>query len=101
MPPRRPDPGPGQALTRALLALAEDRRRPPCGEEPALWLSEWYVDKRAAARRCADCPIRDVCLDAAVTERTSFTVRAGHDLATPAGRRAARTEHNDRKAAAS
>lgn len=100
MPPRRPDPGPGQALGRALLALAEQRRRPPCGEEPGLWMSEAFIDKRAAARRCDPCPIRGECLDAAVTERTTFSVRAGHDFGVADGRRAARTEHLQRKAAA-
>lgn len=100
---RRPDPGPGQALTRALLALAEDRRRPRCAEPGGhhLWTSEDPEDRQQASAWCAGCPITGPCLDAAVDNRDTWGVRAGFDLGDPASRRAARTEHHLQRKAAS
>lgn len=70
------------ALDRALLAMAQDRRRPRCATTTngkSLWLSDSETDRALAAQRCTGCPVLAAC-DAAATEaREPFGVWGGKD----------------------
>lgn len=54
-------------LTLALVQLAADGGRPPCGEYGGheLWTSDDAEDRAIAAARCLDCPILTECRAAA------------------------------------
>lgn len=73
----RPSP-----LTIALVKLAEDGRRPRCGEwgEGNPWLSEDSEVRAAAATWCTDCPVMAECADAAKQHRVAFGVWGGRDF---------------------
>lgn len=69
-----------EALDRALLDLAADRRRPRCGEpaDHLLWTSEKTDERARAAALCVGCPVLRQCADAAEEEAELF-VWAGVD----------------------
>ena len=49
---------PHEALTRALVDMAETRRRPPCAADPERWTSDDSRTRAEAAEDCQSCPIR-------------------------------------------
>ncbi|WP_345203958.1 WhiB family transcriptional regulator [Fodinibacter luteus] len=58
----------GEALARAVAALAETGRRPVCVTDPDAWTSERRADLEQAAPRCQGCPLLDPCGDAGEAE---------------------------------
>ena len=54
-------------LDAALVHLAAQGQRPPCGQPWAggLWTSDDKADREHAARLCRSCPALDPCRDAA------------------------------------
>ncbi|MEA5155580.1 WhiB family transcriptional regulator [Raineyella sp.] len=79
-------------LGEALGNLYAEGTPPPC-HGSLLWTSEDAEHRAVAAEHCPACPITAECLAAAVECREVFGVWAGHDLAKPAGRRAAQAAH--------
>lgn len=78
---------PTEALTQALVEMADRKERPPCSEEPDLWISDSTSDRAQAARRCGPCPIKAECAAAAEANQEVF-VWGGIDYGTqPAKRR--------------
>ncbi|GAA3667164.1 transcription factor WhiB [Yimella lutea] len=77
------------ALTQALVRMAEAGDRPRCGEPGAheLWLSEDTEDRAQAARWCAGCSVLAECAAAAGELKASFGVWAGRDYGERASRR--------------
>ena len=69
-----------ERLTIALADLAEQGRRPRCGEPGghALWLSDNAVDRAQAARWCAGCPVLAECGAAADERDERHGVWGGH-----------------------
>lgn len=69
------------ALTRALIRLAEAGSRPRCGEPDAhlMWLSEDSEDRAQAARWCAGCSVLAECAAAATELKATWGVWAGRD----------------------
>lgn len=59
-----------EALTFALLDLADDGRRTPCQSDPDrdAFTSDDYGIRTDAAPRCLHCPVLDVCHAAGETE---------------------------------
>lgn len=72
----RPSP-----LSVALVKLAEDGRRPRCGEPggPELWLSEDADERAQAAGLCVGCSVLIECENAAKQHRVTFGTWAGVD----------------------
>lgn len=58
-----------------------------------LWTSERAADREEAAGYCHYCTAAGACLAAAIDLKATFGVWAGHDMGTPAGRKAARAAH--------
>lgn len=77
------------ALTAALVRMAADGNRPPCGEygRGELWLSDDDDDRRLAAGWCLGCPIIAECHDAAEEMGERFGVWAGVDRTPQKARR--------------
>lgn len=78
----------GEALTRGLLGMAENGRRPRCGDwaEGNPWLSDDPGLRGMAARWCVGCPVLAECDRAGVEAKHTFGVWGGHDR-TARGRR--------------
>lgn len=72
---------PGDRLTRALVDLATQGRRPRCGDPEThdLWLSDDPEERKQAAAWCAGCPVLTECADAAADAKETFGVWAGVD----------------------
>lgn len=70
------------ALTVALLDMAREGQRPPCGDPEAkpLFTSDHAEDREAAAYRCRRCPITAECLAEALETRATAGVWAGVDF---------------------
>lgn len=82
-----------EALTRALVVLATEGRRPRCGEPGGhdLWLSDDADDRAQAARWCVGCAVLTECGAAADEHGERFGVFGGRDR-TPAPRLTRRPE---------
>lgn len=80
-------------LTRSsdpLSRLNRSEADTPCRRRPELWTGQDdQIDPEAAARECADCPLRRPCLRAAVDVGAQFGVWAGVNFADLAQRGAA------------
>ena len=71
-----------EALTLALLELADQGRPTPCqGRRRDRWTSESAEERAWAASVCVtlDCPVLEVCAAAAVERKESFAVWGGRD----------------------
>ncbi len=70
-----------ERLTRALVAIAEQGRRPRCGEPGGheMWLSDDATERAQAARWCAGCPVLVECGAAADENDERHGVWAGVD----------------------
>ena len=81
---------PGQALTDALLKMADEGQRPRCGDwnDNNPWLAEDPRLRALAAWWCDGCPIVAACAQAGKEMKVSFGVWGGQDL-TKQGRKAA------------
>lgn len=67
-------------LGRAVTVLADQNIRTPCqGEDSHFWFSESTEDRTEAARRCAPCPILDLCNTTAKVARERWGVWGGRD----------------------
>jgi Transcription factor WhiB len=77
------------ALTRALLNLAEAGGRPPCSDYSArpLFLSEFVGERRVAQKLCTHCPVKAECLESALEHDTRFGVFGGVDFTVREGRK--------------
>lgn len=75
-------------LDRALVALAAEGQRPPCGQTvPSLHLSEDRDERARAVQACTACPVIAACRDAADEGDERFGVWGGVDrTARPASR---------------
>ena len=73
---------PGQALTDALLRMADEGQRPRCGDwsEDSPWLSDEPGLRAMAARWCAGCQIVDECAQAGGEFKSTFGVWGGRDV---------------------
>lgn len=76
-------------LTGALLAMAADGERPPCGdgETSAYWTSEDRTQLTQAAAWCAGCPVLRECGAAADEIKATAGVWAGVERLLSGGRR--------------
>lgn len=76
-------------FTRALITLASQGGRPPCGTwaEHNLWLSEDHEERARAAKLCTGCPVIVECGEAAEANGERFGVWGGADAGTTARRR--------------
>ena len=78
-------------LTVALLSMAREGQRPPCGDPEAkpLFTSDLAEEREAAAYRCRRCPITAECLAEALQTRATAGVWGGVDFErlAPAARR--------------
>ena len=73
---------PRDRLDTALVHLADQGRRPPCGEwrgTPSPWLSEDPTDRDRAAALCTPCPLLDLCAAAADEADEAHHVWGGTD----------------------
>jgi len=70
-----------ETLTRALVDLATEGRRPRCGETGGheLWCSDDPTDRAPAARWCTGCPVKVECAAAADEHDERFGVFGGRD----------------------
>ena len=70
-----------EQLTRALVGLATEGRRPRCGEAGShgLWLSDDAADRALAASWCAGCPVLAECGAAADEHAERHHVWGGVD----------------------
>jgi len=70
-----------ERLTRALVELATEGRRPRCGEAGShgLWLSDDADDRAQAVRWCVGCPVLDECGAAADEHGEKHHVWGGVD----------------------
>ncbi len=70
-----------ERLTRRLVTLAAQGRRPRCGEAGShgLWLSDDADDRAQAASWCTGCPVMDECAAAADEHGERFGVFRGTD----------------------
>jgi len=82
-----------ERLTRALVDLATQGRRPRCGEPGGheLWLSDDATDRALAASWCAGCAVLTECGAAADERDERFGVWGGVDCTAPSHRRYAVT----------
>ncbi len=73
-----------EQLTRRLVDLATEGRRPRCGEAGShgLWLSDDATDRAQAATWCAGCPVMAECGAAADEHDERFGVFGGTDRTT-------------------
>lgn len=73
---------PGQALTGALLRMADNGQRPRCGDwnDGNPWLADDPGLRAMAARWCEGCPIVEPCAQAAKEMKASFGVWGGRDV---------------------
>lgn len=73
---------PGQALTDALLRMADDGQRPRCGDwnEDNPWLADDPGLRAMAARWCEGCPVLAECDQAAKEMKASHGVWGGRDV---------------------
>ena len=71
----------GRALTSALVRLASDGRRPPCGDwgDGNPWVSDDSRERAQAALWCRGCPVLAECGEAAEEADERFGVWAGVD----------------------
>lgn len=69
------------ALDHALVVMASEGRRPPCGEVGSLHLSEDHNERAAAALTCRGCPVLRECGDAAEESDERFGVWGARDRA--------------------
>jgi hypothetical protein len=78
-----------EQLTRALVDLATEGRRPRCGEPGGheLWCSDDAADRAQAARWCTGCPVLDECGAAADEHDERFGVFGGVDRTPPPTKR--------------
>ena len=78
-----------ERLTRCLVDLATEGRRPRCGEPGGheLWCSDDPDDRAQAARWCAGCPVLDECAAAADEHDERFGVFGGTDRTLPPAKR--------------
>lgn len=62
---------PDEQLTHALLLLADQGRRPRCGDPDThdMWTSDLLTDRRQAAAWCTGCPVLTLCANAGRAER--------------------------------
>ena len=74
-----------EALTRVLVALATQGRRPRCGEPKGheMWLSDDADDRAQAAALCAGCAVLTECGAAADEHDERFGVFGGVDRTPP------------------
>lgn len=70
-----------EQLTRALVSLATEGRRPRCGEAGSheMWLSDDATDRAQAASWCVGCPVLVECGAAADEHGERFGVFGGRD----------------------
>jgi len=69
-----------EALTRRLVGLATEGRRPRCGEPGGHeWLSDDATDRAQAASWCTGCPVLVECGAAADEHGERFGVFGGTD----------------------
>lgn len=68
-----------EALTMALIQLADQGRRPRCSDpgDRELWFSDHQAERDQAAHLCKGCPVLDACHDAAEANREKHGVWAG------------------------
>ena len=68
----------------ALLKLAADGRRPPCGEldDHYLWTSDEPAERAIAAKQCAGCPVIKECAATADAAAEKWHVWGGKDRTT-------------------
>ena len=52
---------PHEALTRALIDLADERRRTPCQLDPDPFTSDDWHERAEAAEQCRPCPVLAAC----------------------------------------
>lgn len=52
---------PHEALTRALLDLADTGRRTPCQLDPGPFTTDDWHERAGAAERCRPCPVLAAC----------------------------------------
>lgn len=52
---------PHESLNRALLDLADERRRTPCQLDPGPFTSDDWQERGEAAERCRPCPVLAAC----------------------------------------
>lgn len=77
-------------LTHGLVLLADQGRRPPCGDwtdgdNP--WLSDNHDQRARAVQACATCPLLEPCAAAADEVGETFGVWGGRDYSPrPKGR---------------
>ncbi len=74
-----------EALTRALVAIADHGRRPRCGEPGGheLWCSDDPDERAQAASWCVACPVLAECGGAADENDEKFGVFGGRDRTPP------------------
>jgi len=74
-----------EQLTRAMVSLAAQGRRPRCGEPGGheLWCSDDADDRAQAASWCNGCPVLAECAAAANEQGERFGVWAGRDRTPP------------------
>lgn len=58
-----------EALSRAVLTLAEDGQRPRCSDAPQIWLSDDIEDRNEVVRYCLTCPLIEPCAAAGQFEK--------------------------------
>jgi len=70
-----------EQLTRALVVLATEGRRPRCGEPGGheMWCSDDATDRAQAARWCTGCLVLLECGSAADEQGERFGVFGGRD----------------------
>ncbi len=80
-----------EALTRRLIDLATEGRRPRCGEPGShdLWLSDDADDRAQAVRWCVGCPVLVECGAAADEQGEKHHVWGGRDRTAATTRKAA------------
>jgi len=78
-----------EQLTRRLVDLATQGRRPRCGEPGGheLWTSDDADDRAQAASWCTGCPVLDECAAAADEHDERFGVFGGTDRTPPPAKR--------------
>ncbi len=83
-----------EQLTRHLVDLATQGRRPRCGEPGSheLWCSDDPTDRALAARWCAGCPVMVECSAAADEQGERFGVFGGVDRTPPTKPRSRRQD---------
>ncbi len=85
-----------EALTRALVALADRGRRPRCDEPGGheMWCSDDADERALAARWCTGCPVLVECGATADEQGEKFGVFGGTDRTLPPAKRKSATVGN-------